>query len=328
MRAAIFEDVRKIIYREDYPKPTVSPDYTIVKVSYCGICGSDVSNYKYSHYQTPIIMGHEFSAEITEIGENVSRLGFKIGDKVTGINPVIDIDKDVPRHIGIIKDGAFAEFVKIHKNYLYKIPENVSLEEATLIESFAAIIRALKLSKITKNQKIMIIGGGNMGLATLNVLMGEKDPEYVMVVEPHEFLREKAKELGANITLPPSRVKINKYFRKNGKPTFVFECVGNEQALMMAIDSIKKGGTIVLEGVQREKITFPIFSMTIKEICMIGTWGHDKEDIKTTLDLFAKNKVKASEFISKIIPLKDIQSGFEEYLQPGERKFIKILVKI
>jgi len=273
-------------------------------------------------------MGHEFSGEIVEIGEEVSKLGFKIGDRVTGINPVIDIDKDVPRHIGIIEDGAFAEFVKIHKDYLYHIPENVSFREATVIESFAAITRALKLAKITANQKIMIIGGGNMGLATLCVLKSEKDPKYLMVVEPHEFLRAKASEMGATITLPPNRVKINKFFRKNGKPSFIFECVGNEKALNMSIDSIRKGGTIVLLGVQRAKIPFPIFSMTLKEICLQGTWGHDREDITTTLELFAQKKFDVFKFISKVISLKDIQEGFEAYLKPIERKFIKILVKI
>ncbi|MFX0135346.1 MAG: zinc-binding dehydrogenase [Candidatus Hodarchaeota archaeon] len=328
MRAAIFEDIKKIVYKEDYPKPEVSSDSAIVKVYYCGICGSDISNFKYKFYQTPLIMGHEFAGVITEIGENVANLGFKIGDKVTGINPVIDIDKDVPKHIGIIKDGAFAEFVEVNKDYLYKIPENVSYKDATLIESFAAVERALKLSNIPNEQKIMIIGGGNMGLATLIVLLAKKNPKYVMVVEPHEFLREIANDLGASITQLPNRVKINKFFRKNGKPSFIFECVGNESALNMAIDSIKKGGTIVLLGVQRQKIPFPIFSMTLKEICLLGTWGHDREDILASIDFFAKSKIDLSKFLSKIIPLKDIQQGFEEYLKPGERRFVKILVKI
>ncbi|MHA1381821.1 MAG: zinc-dependent alcohol dehydrogenase [Candidatus Helarchaeota archaeon] len=328
IRAAVFEDIKTIIYKENYPKPTIDADHAIVKVKYCGICGSDISNFKYKIYQTPLVMGHEFSGKIVEIGENVAKLGFKIGNKVTGINPVVDIDKEVPRHIGIINDGAFAEYVKVHKDYLYQIPDNVSFKDATIIESFAAIVRALKLSKITENQKIMIIGGGNMGLATLNVLLSEKYPEYVIVVEPHEFLRKIAIEMGATVALSPSRVKINKFFRKNGKPLFIFECVGSESALMMAIDSIKKGGLIILEGVQRAKITFPIFSMTIKEIGLKGTWGHDRDDILKTIDLFAKNKFDVSKFISKIIPLKDIQSGFEEYIKPIERNFIKILVEI
>ena len=68
--------------------------------------------------------------------------------------------------------------------------------------------------------------------------------------------------------------------------------------------------------------------MTLKEITLQGTWGHDREDIEATMNLFAQNKLDLSNFISKIIPLKNIQQGFEEYLKPGERKFVKILVVI
>ncbi len=329
MRAAIFEDIKKIVYTEDYPKPTVSPDYAIVKVSYCGICGSDVSNYKNKNYQTPIIMGHEFSGVITEIGENIDKSYFTIGEKVIGVNPVLDLGKGELRSMGIFKDGGFAEFVKVYKDYLFKIPEFVSFEEAAMIESFAVATRALNKAKIPENQKILIIGGGNIGLTTLSVLRAVRNPHYVLVVEPHEYLRGKAIELGATDALPSSKAKIRKFFKKNGgTPDYIFDCVGNEQTVIMAIDFIKNSGNIVLEGIYRGNISFPISMMILKEISLHGTWGHDREDIIAAIDLVAKKIVEPNKLISKIIPLKDIQSGFEEYLKPGERKFVKILVKI
>ena len=75
MKAAVFEDVEKIVYYEDYPKPAPGPDDVIIKVKYCAICGSDVSNFKHKMYQVPLVMGHEFSGEIDNIGENIEHHG-------------------------------------------------------------------------------------------------------------------------------------------------------------------------------------------------------------------------------------------------------------
>ncbi|MFX1450931.1 MAG: zinc-binding dehydrogenase, partial [Promethearchaeota archaeon] len=221
------------------------------------------------------------------------------------------------------------EFVKVYKDDLFHVPESVSFKEAAMVESFAVAVRALKISNIPENQKILIIGGGNIGLTTLNVLLAKRKPNYVLVIEPHDYLREKAIKIGATDALQPSKAKIRKFFKKNnGAPDYIFDCVGNEQTMIMAIDFIRGGGKIVLEGVYRGNISFPISMMLLKEIGLQGIWGHDRDDIIAAIDLVAQKKVNPNELISNIIPLKEIQSGFEEYLKPGERKFVKTLVKI
>jgi threonine dehydrogenase-like Zn-dependent dehydrogenase len=196
-----------------------------------------------------------------------------------------------------------------------------------MIESFANATRAMKLSKIEENQNIVIMGGGNIGLTFLKTLLIEKDPNYAVVVEPHEFLREKAKKIGAADAFPPSKVKIKKFIKENGEPTFIFDCVGIEKTLIMAVEIIKRGGTILLEGIQKGSILFPMFMINSKEINLKGCLGHDKQDILAAIDLFAKDKVDADEFISEVVPLKDIQKTFEKFLEQGDRKFIKIVIK-
>ena len=189
MKAAVFVDVKKITYKEDYPTPTPGPDDVIVKVHYCGICGSDVTNFKIKMYQVPLIMGHEFAGEVVEIGSNITNV--EIGDKVCGINVLLDISQGQLDGMGIFKDGGFAEFVRVPKKYLFNIPKSVSIKEAIMIESFANAARGTKLSKITSNQNVIIIGGGNIGLCFLNYLVSERDPNYIVVIEPQKFLREK-----------------------------------------------------------------------------------------------------------------------------------------
>ena len=326
MKAAVFIDVKKIIYREDYPKPSPGPDDVIVKTHYCGICGSDITNFKLGMYQVPLIMGHEFTGEVMEIGSNI--IDIKLGDKVCGINVALDIDKGQLDGMGIFKDGGFAEFVKVPRKYLFPIPKSVSTKEAVMIESFANACRAVKLSNITENQNIIIIGAGNIGLCFLSYLLIEKKPNYIIVIEPQAFLREKAKEFGATESFPPNPAKIKRFLKRNGKPTYIFDCAGNQKSILMAIDLIKKGGAVILEGVFKGKVSFPLFLLNSKEVSIKGILGHDREDILCAIDFFSQDKINANKFISQTIPIQDIQKAFKQYLDPGEREFIKLVIEL
>ncbi|MEJ2249051.1 MAG: alcohol dehydrogenase catalytic domain-containing protein [Candidatus Lokiarchaeota archaeon] len=169
------------MYYEDYPKPKITEDEVLVKIKYVGICGSDLTNFKKKLYQVPLIMGHESVGEIIEIGKNIK--DFKIGQRVCIINVKLDISKGNLNALGIFQNGGFAEYLKAPPEFLFSIPDSVSYKEAVMVESFANISRALKLSNITSNQKIVIIGGGNIGLCFLKALLVQKDPDYILVVE-------------------------------------------------------------------------------------------------------------------------------------------------
>jgi len=277
-------------------------------------------------YQVPLVMGHEIAGVVTEIGENVSEL--KLGDKVVCFTVVFDVSSGKLRGLGTFQDGGFAEYVKVPKEWVFQIPDNVSIKDAVMIESFALAIRAFKLSRIEKNENILVIGGGNVGLCFLKALLIEKDPNYIAVVEPHEFLRNKALEIGASHAVSPSRAKIRKITKKLGAPTFIFDCVGNEETISNSVNYIKKGGTILLEGIHKGSITFPMFMLNSKEVTLKGCLGHDRDDILAAIELFASNKIDASNFISEVVPLKDIQKTFERFLEPKERNFVKILINI
>ncbi len=272
-------------------------------------------------------MGHEISGEVVEIGQNVTEV--KVGDKVICFNVSFDISGGNLVGMGMFQDGGFQEYVKVPKRSLFHIPENVSIKDAVMIESFALTMRAFKLSRIGKNEKILIIGGGNVGLCFLKALLIEKDPKYTVVVEPHEFLRNKATEIGASFAIAPGRAKIRKITKKLGDPTFIFDCVGNEETISNSVNYIKKGGTILLEGIHKGGITFPMFMINSKEVTLKGCLGHDCDDILAAIKLFANNKIDTSLFISETVPLNNIQKTFERFLEStGKRNFVKILVEI
>ena len=326
MKAAVFEDIQKIVYKEDYPKPIPGPDDVLVKVHYCGICGSDVTNYKYMMYQIPLVMGHEIAGEVAEIGENVSE--FKLGDKVVCFTVALDVSSGKLKGLGTFQDGGFAEYVKVPLEWVFAIPKSISMKKAVILETFALAMRAFKFAKIGKNENILIFGGGSVGLTTLKALLVEKNPNYVVIIEPNEYLRNKALKLGAIDAVPPRRAKIKKIIKKLGEPTFIFDSVGIKETLSDAIFFLKKGGTILLEGIHKESINFPFFNIISKEATLKGCLGHDREDIEAAIEMFLKKNVDVSDIISEIIPLKEIQSAFERFLDPNNRNFIKILVKI
>jgi 2-desacetyl-2-hydroxyethyl bacteriochlorophyllide A dehydrogenase len=326
IKAAVFEDIQKIVYREDYPKPTIGFNDVLVKVHYCGICGSDITNFKYKMFQVPLVMGHEISGEVIEIGQNVSEV--KIGDKVGCFTVLLDVSEGKLKGLGTFQDGGFAEYVKVPQEWVFKLPSKLSMKEAVLIETFSLAIRAFKLSRIKKGENILIFGGGSVGLTTLKALLILKDPNYVVVVEPQEFLRNKAVQIGATDAVPPRRAKIKKVIKKLGEPTYIFDCVGNQETLSDSIFLITRGGTIVLEGIHKGSIPFPFFMINSKEVTLKGCLGHDREDILAAIDMFTNYKVKVNEFISKVVPLKDAQKAFEKYIEPTERDFIKTLLEI
>ncbi len=326
MKAAVFEDVKKIIYKEDYPTPKPGPDEVLVKVYYCAICGSDITNFKYKLYKTPLIMGHEFSGEIAEIGENVKN--FQIGEKVVGINIIPEGNYADIRGMGIFRDGGFAEYVIVHREDLFHTPANLTFKECSMIESYAVAVRGVKASNVPQNENIAIIGGGNIGLTTLGVLLSGKNPNYVIIIEPYEFLREKAIEFGATDSFPPTKAKMRNFFKLHGAPNYIFECSGNENGFKLGMELINKGGTILLESIFKGNISFPFFLINNKELTIKGTISHSKADVFDAIKLFAEKKVDPLKLISEEIPLNDIQKGFEKFLDPKERNFIKILVKL
>ncbi|MHA2049885.1 MAG: zinc-dependent alcohol dehydrogenase [Promethearchaeota archaeon] len=298
----------------------------LVRVHYCGICGSDVTNFKLKMYQVPLVMGHEIAGEVAETGDQVSE--FKVGERVVCFTVSLDISKGELNGLGTFQNGGFAEYVKVPKDWVFKIPSNIPLKEAVMLETFSLAKRAFKLSGLKNNENIVIFGGGSVGLTTLKALLIEKNPNYVVVVEPNEFLRSKALEIGARVTVPPRRAKIKKVIKELGTPTFIFDTVGIKETLSDAIFLIKKGGTIVLEGIHKESITFPFFNIVSKEVTLKGSFGHDSEDILAAINLFAQNKVDAKKFISNTVSLNDIQETFERFLDSNKRNFIKIVVEI
>ncbi len=335
MKAAVFEKKGIIKYEENYDYPKLRKDSIIIKVKSCAICGSDVHAYESETIPPPVVLGHEFSGEIFEIGEKVE--GLNIGDRVI-VQPHIRCGKCYycqrnlknlcvnSGGIGFTQDGGFAEYVRVMvKNHeIFMVPENIGNDHAALVETYSIAHRALRLSGI-KDEKMVIIGAGAIGLFVLLAakLFGIED---VMVIEPNKFNQKKALELGASqVFLPDDYHEIKKITSRVG-PDFVFECVGSPNTYVQAFNLVRKGGTVVLIGIHDKPFEFNFFPLMLKELIIKTVTLSRPEDMQEILQILSEKNIDLNPFITKHIDLKELDDTFK-WLSNPEREAIKIIIK-
>ena len=330
MKALVLKEIDKLELKEDFPRPVPSKNEVLIRVKYCGICGSDLEAYKYGKVLTPLILGHEFSGDIEEIGSNVE--GWNIGDRVTAYpgefcgkcfyceRGDVNLCNRMLTGLGLSVNGAFAEFVKISADFLSKLPDSVSYEAGALVEPLSVGYHGVKKSGIRKNDTAVVIGAGTIGLSTIQSLK-LNDIRNIHVIEPSEFNLNLAIQMGAQKAIRPSR--LNKV-----GPDFVFDCAGFPKTYKDAISIIQKGGTIVLLGVHFKSVPISFLQLITKEVNMIGSFGYSHEEFKEIITLLSQDKIQTNLIISKKVKLDDaIEQGFHELLRP-DKKAAKILIEI
>ena len=215
MKAAVFYGKGDIRVDEHYPMPAVGPESVLIQVKACGVCGTDVHIYGGAQGATecnpPVILGHEFSGVVTQVGSAVTRV--KVGDHVT-VNPNISCDAcdqcrrgnphfcDSMAATGVNYDGGFAEYCAVLERQVFKVPDSVPFEEAALCEPVACALHGIDLCGIKPGDTVMVIGGGTIGMMMLQLaqLCGAV---RVVMLEPNEKRFDLARKLGADLVLNP-----------------------------------------------------------------------------------------------------------------------------
>jgi len=240
--------------------PSIKADEILIKVIYVGICGSDIHLMKGWSFKPPKIFGHEFSGEICQIGSNVK--SFNIGEKVVA-HPWGPCGEcyfcrsgkenfcENPYNILNCKNGgAFAEFVVVKSKQVYKLPENISLKKAALIEPISIAIHSFDLSKAPTSFSTVILGGGPIGLLLLQI--AKLSGSYLTILsETSKDRRKIAKSIGADVVIDPTSSDLEKNVLEltNGYGVdLCFEAVGIPVTVESSMNLVKKCGTIVLVG--------------------------------------------------------------------------------
>ena len=334
---------------EDISDPKPGTGQVKVGINTCGICGSDLHEYSEGPFIIPsrphpltnrqggpVILGHEFSAEVVELGEGVTR--FKPGDRVVE-NPLIYCGECFyckrGQHImctklgtvGFAADGAFAEYGVFHEYSLLKLPNSVSDEMGAFVEPLAVAVHAVKRSRMKIGATAVIIGAGPIGLLVMQACLAAGAGK-VFVLEPMRARREMAVKTGATAVFNPTETDPGKEIGKltDGLRADVsFDCVGIQSSFDTAVKVTGRRGIICVVGVALKPIEVPFIKL----------WGHEKEitfssgyedEFPAAISYLADKRVKVEELISKRIKLDDLVSkGIVPLIEAGD-KHIKILV--
>lgn len=322
----------KDIRIQEMPKPTIGDDELLLKVMASGICGSDVTEW-YRVPKAPKVLGHEATGVIEETGKNVSK--YKVGDRVFVSHhvPCNKCRSCLRGHHTACETlqstnyypGGFAQYIRVPKinvqNGVYTLPDSMSFEEGTFIEPLACVVRGQRLSGLTKDDTVLIIGGGLAGILHTQ-LAREKGVQNVIVADINPFRLEQGEKFGTHHTLNakenlPQQLKAANDGRLADQ---VIVCTGATQAALSALECVDKGGSILFFAVPDPtvRIPLPITDFWRNEITLRTSYGAAPEDLEESLKLLTLRKINVKEMITHRLRLEDAGEGFKLVATAGE----------
>ena len=336
MKAAVFygeQDIRI----EEVEDPVPGPGEVLLQPFYCGICGTDLGAWNHGMYAGGVVMGHEFSAEVSDIGPGVTE--WKKGDRVVA-NSIIPCKKcrfchegryslcDDLLMPGITMNGGFAELTVLPEDSLVPLPDSLSMKEAALTEPLSVVLHGFNLVHFRPGQTALILGAGTIGQFAVQVahLSGAS---FVAVSELNPFRRQLSKQVGAHHTMNPAESNISVDFEEQcgQPPDLVVECTGVSEAASETTSLVKKGGTILVLGLTEEPVEADFMTALLNELSLQFSYCGYAE-FPTAVSLIATGMVTTRDIITKEIFLEDlVEKGIHELLDPDSDN-VKILVKI
>ena len=325
----------------DVPKPTPKPDEVLICIKAVGICGTDLKIYddKFG-YNAPVIVGHEFSGVIEAVGDRVC--DWQVGERVVGEQHthacgICEFCLTGRRHLCTSKkapgygiDGAFAEYLCMPQSLLHRIPENVSYEEAALIEPMAVAFHAVfRRMKFEPEDFIVILGCGPIALLTLQMVKAEGASKVAMTgLNVDEIMRfGKAQKFGADYVINVEKEDLEQRILAvtNGKGTdIVIDLTGAKQAIVGGFSLLKKDGKFCALGMPGENVPVPWQELVLKAITFYYSYSSDYKSWEGCLSLIENNKVCLEDFVTTIYPLVQWEQAFEA-ARSGQA--LKVIIK-
>lgn len=323
----------------EIPEPSPAPGQIKIKVSAAGICGSDLHIYDSDiaiPVRPPVVVGHEFSGVITELGEGVS--GFQIGERVVSETAFSYCGTceccregwynlcSQRRTLGYWYDGIFANYTVVPAGRVHKIPDNVSDVAAAMTEPLACVCHALfDLTKISPTDIVLVSGPGPIGLMAMQVARAHGAKVLVSGTGVDCERLALAKTLGAEYTVNVQEDDIEALVAQltGGKGVDVaLECSGNQYGIQTALKLLKKRGQFTLIGMGAPVIPFEVSNLNYKEPSVSGSLGSRKANWVQALDLLSRGKVRVEELANVRLPMEQWEEAFDRFRRKDGGKFI------
>ncbi len=292
--------------------------------------------YKTGNYEPGVIIGHEFSGVVEDVGRAVASVAR--GDRVVG-NGVLacgncgycEIGRpslcDNLEMTGVTIDGAFADYIRLPEKVVYRMPKNLTFRQATMVDPLANVLRGVSLSSLKLGDSVLIQGAGPIGLLTLQAVRNVGASE-VWVTEINPARRKVAKRLGADEAIDPTDTSLEVFLEKRAGegPDLVFDCTGVPQTLAADPTLVRKAGEIVVLGICEEPVEADFFTVVLNELTIKGSYcGYDEYPL--ALQALSESRIDADSLISSVIPLEDIvDEGFKPLSRGSDD--VKVVVEV
>jgi Threonine dehydrogenase and related Zn-dependent dehydrogenases len=310
-------------------EPQVTDDLVKIKIAYNGICGTDVHAYKGSYASTkpPVVLGHEFSGVVVEVGENVKNV--KVGDRVTSETTYKTCgtcsmckSKDYNlcgnrQGLGTQINGSMAEYLVSREESVHILPDNVSMLSASLVEPLACGVHAtIEKGNVQKGDVCVIFGAGAIGQMVAQVAKAQ-GAVVIMAGLSNDYERfEIALQCGTDRTVDQTKEDLKQIVMEmtnDEGADICFECSGAVQAANKALEIVRRKGTVVQMGVfsnAKEEIWTDL--ILHKEIVYVGSRSQKPSSWVKALELLAKETVVPEKIVTTILPLEEWREGFEK----------------
>ena len=320
-------------------EPRCGEDQVKLEIAYCGICGTDlhVLHDTFRNYP-PVILGHEFSGTVVEVGRKVTNA--TVGERVAGLGATAVTCGQCEycrsgyfifcasrRGMGHGVNGAFTRYVVMRPDQLYRIPENFSLDEAAMSEPFAAVVQAVtEIAKVRVGESALVSGPGPMGLLCLKLLVAEGIKTIVAGAGADQERLSAALRIGAAAVINVGQQNLNEAIREHTGGVGVdvaFECAGHPGSVRGCLESLRPMGRYTQVAICGQDIQFPIDLIFYKQLTMSGSVCYTARTWERMMKIYAEGRVRLNDLISTKLPLSEWQTAFRLC---DERKVIKVLM--
>ena len=331
----------------------LAPLQVRVRNSFCGICGTDLHEYRSGPIFIPVephpvngarapqVLGHEFSGTVIEVGRDVTSV--RPGDRVS-IQPLVSPADDffARRGHGQLADGlavvglswpsgGMAEEAVVAEHNVARLPDDVTDEQGAMIEPAAVVVHAVDRGRIGAGHSVLVTGAGPIG-ALACLAASAAGATTILVSETNPKRRERIRELGVvTEVFDPGRTDVSRGIAAHTEGghgvDVALECVGDERALGTCIGSVRKRGTVVQVGLMVRPGMVDVSALVTRDITLAGSWCYQTTMWPRVIGLVASGKLPVERVISARIGLDDaVRSGFDVLTQPGAAA-LKILVR-
>ncbi len=341
MKALVLVESKQFAYKE-MPPPEIGEEEVLIAVKACGICGSDVHGMdgRSGRRIPPLIMGHEASGVIEEVGDKVT--GWEIGDRVTFDSTILCGSCHFCRRgkinlcdnrqvLGVScedyrRHGAFAEYVAVPQHILYRLPETITFDQAAMVEPLSVAVHAVARTSISSHDTAVVVGAGMIGLLVVQALRAAGCGQIIAVDIDSQRL-ELAGKLGADIGIncETEDVVAEVLQRTSDRGADIaFEVVGKSATVGTGITSLRKGGSLILVGNITPEVTLPLQAVVTRELTLNGSCASQGE-YPACLELMARGEVNVDALLSATARLADGAEWFKR-LYDNQEGLMKVIL--